>query len=147
SKDVNTMGACSGGITSAALLGHYAASKQNKINSVTQLVSVLDFTLDSQVALFADDKTLESAKRRSYQAGVLEGKEMAKVFAWMRPNDLISIYWLNKVDPVNEALVFGSLSTNNCTTRLPPAFHSQLIEMFRTHPLVSADALEDCDTP
>ena len=147
SKDVNTMGACSGGITSAALLGHYAASKQNKINSFTQLVSVLDFTLDSQVALFADDKTLESAKRRSYQAGVLEGKEMAKVFAWMRPNDLIWNYWVNNYLLGNEPPVFDILYWNNDTTRLPAAFHGELIEMFRTNPLVRANALEVCDTP
>ncbi|KAA6192036.1 alpha/beta fold hydrolase, partial [Pseudomonas lactis] len=89
SKDVNMLGACSGGITCTALLGHYAALGQKKVNALTLLVSVLDTTLDTQVALFVDEQTLEAAKRHSYQAGVLEGRDMAKVFAWMRPNDLI----------------------------------------------------------
>ncbi len=147
SPDVNTLGACSGGITTAALLGHYAANGVNKINAVTQMVSVLDFTLDTQVALFADEKTLEAAKRRSYQSGVLEGKDMAKVFAWMRPNDLIWNYWVNNYLLGNEPPVFDILYWNNDTTRLPAAFHGELVEMFKTNPLLRPNALEVCGTP
>src|SRR5690606_32930100 len=56
SKDVNLLGACSGGITISSLLGHYAATGEQKVNSMTLLVSVLDTKLDTQVALFADEK-------------------------------------------------------------------------------------------
>jgi polyhydroxyalkanoate synthase len=126
SKDLNMLGACSGGITCTALVGHYAALGEKKVNALTLLVSVLDTTLDTQVALFVDEQTLESAKRHSYQAGVLEGRDMAKVFAWMRPNVL---FW------------------NNDTTRLPAAFHGDLIEMFKNNPLVRPGALEVCGTP
>lgn len=147
SADLNTLGACSGGITTAALLGHYAALGERKINAVTQMVSVLDFTLDTQVALFADEKTLEAAKRRSYQKGVLEGKDMAKVFAWMRPNDLIWNYWVNNYLLGNEPPVFDILYWNNDTTRLTAAFHGELVEMFKTNPLLRPNALEVCGTP
>ncbi len=147
SKDVNMLGACSGGITCTALLGHYAALGQKKVNALTLLVSVLDTTLDTQVALFVDEQTLEAAKRHSYQAGVLEGKDMAKVFAWMRPNDLIWNYWVNNYLLGNEPPVFDILFWNNDTTRLPAAFHGDLIEMFKNNPLTRADALEVCGTP
>ncbi|MDD1969094.1 class II poly(R)-hydroxyalkanoic acid synthase [Pseudomonas putida] len=147
SKDVNMLGACSGGITCTALLGHYAALGEQKVNALTLLVSVLDTTLDTQVALFVDEQTLESAKRHSYQAGVLEGKDMAKVFAWMRPNDLIWNYWVNNYLLGNEPPVFDILFWNNDTTRLPAAFHGDLIEMFKNNPLVRTDALEVCGTP
>ncbi|WP_192563207.1 class II poly(R)-hydroxyalkanoic acid synthase [Pseudomonas gozinkensis] len=147
SKDVNMLGACSGGITCTALLGHYAAIGENKVNALTLLVSVLDTTLDSDVALFVDEQTLETAKRHSYQAGVLEGKDMAKVFAWMRPNDLIWNYWVNNYLLGNEPPVFDILFWNNDTTRLPAAFHGDLIEMFKNNPLTRPDALEVCGTP
>lgn len=147
SKDINMLGACSGGITCTALLGHYAALGQNKVNALTLLVSVLDTTLDSDVALFVDEQTLETAKRHSYQAGVLEGKDMAKVFAWMRPNDLIWNYWVNNYLLGNEPPVFDILFWNNDTTRLPAAFHGDLIEMFKNNPLTRANALEVCGTP
>ncbi|WP_137973486.1 class II poly(R)-hydroxyalkanoic acid synthase [Pseudomonas sp. F(2018)] len=147
SKDVNILGACSGGITISSLLGHYAATGEQKVNSMTLLVSVLDTKLDTQVALFADEKTLEAAKRRSYQTGVLEGKDMAKVFAWMRPNDLIWNYWVNNYLLGNEPPVFDILYWNNDTTRLPAALHGDLIELFKTNPLTRAGALEVCGTP
>ncbi|WP_085683993.1 MULTISPECIES: class II poly(R)-hydroxyalkanoic acid synthase [unclassified Pseudomonas] len=147
SKDVNMLGACSGGITCTALLGHYAAIGENKVNALTLLVSVLDTTLDSDVALFVDEQTLEMAKRHSYQAGVLEGKDMAKVFAWMRPNDLIWNYWVNNYLLGNEPPVFDILFWNNDTTRLPAAFHGDLIEMFKNNPLIRPNALEVCGTP
>ena len=146
SKDVNMLGACSGGITCTALLGHYAAIGENKVNALTLLVSVLDTTLDSDVALFVDEQTLEAAKRHSYQAGVLEGRDMAKVFAWMRPNDLIWNYWVNNYLLGNEPPVFDILFWNNDTTRLPAAFHGDLIEMFKNNPLIRPNALEVCGT-
>ncbi|MGY2288822.1 class II poly(R)-hydroxyalkanoic acid synthase [Pseudomonas sp. SDO528_S397] len=147
SKDVNMLGACSGGITCTALLGHYAALGEKKVNALTLLVSVLDTTLDTQVALFVDEQTLETAKRHSYQAGVLEGRDMAKVFAWMRPNDLIWNYWVNNYLLGNEPPVFDILFWNNDTTRLPAAFHGDLIELFKNNPLVRPNALEVCGTP
>ncbi|MBK5509864.1 MULTISPECIES: class II poly(R)-hydroxyalkanoic acid synthase [unclassified Pseudomonas] len=147
SKDVNMLGACSGGITCTALLGHYAAIGEKKVNALTLLVSVLDTTLDSDVALFVDEQTLEAAKRHSYQAGVLEGRDMAKVFAWMRPNDLIWNYWVNNYLLGNEPPVFDILFWNNDTTRLPAAFHGDLIEMFKSNPLIRPNALEVCGTP
>ena len=147
SADVNMLGACSGGITTASLLGHYAAIGETKVNALTLLVSVLDTKLDTQVALFADEKSLEAAKRRSYQSGVLEGKDMAKVFAWMRPNDLIWNYWVNNYLLGNEPPVFDILYWNNDTTRLPAALHGEFIEMFQTNPLTRPGALEVCGTP
>uniref|UniRef100_A0A1I8ASI6 AB hydrolase-1 domain-containing protein n=1 Tax=Steinernema glaseri TaxID=37863 RepID=A0A1I8ASI6_9BILA len=48
SKDLNMLGACSGGITCTALVGHYAALGEKKVNALTLLVSVLDTTLDTQ---------------------------------------------------------------------------------------------------
>ncbi len=142
SKDLNLLGACSGGITTATLVGHYVASGEKKVNAFTQLVSVLDFELNTQVALFADEKTLEAAKRRSYQSGVLEGKDMAKVFAWMRPNDLIWNYWVNNYLLGRQPPAFDILYWNNDNTRLPAAFHGELLDLFKHNPLTRPGALE-----
>ncbi len=141
-KDLNLLGACSGGITTATLVGHYVASGEKKVNAFTQLVSVLDFELNTQVALFADEKTLEAAKRRSYQSGVLEGKDMAKVFAWMRPNDLIWNYWVNNYLLGRQPPAFDILYWNNDNTRLPAAFHGELLDLFKHNPLTRPGALE-----
>ncbi|HDZ56807.1 MAG TPA: class II poly(R)-hydroxyalkanoic acid synthase [Pseudomonas xinjiangensis] len=147
SKDISMLGACSGGITTVSLLGHYAALKEKKVHSFTMLVSVLDTDVKTQVALFADEKSIEAARRMSYQSGVLEGRDMAKVFAWMRPNDLIWNYWVNNYLLGNEPPVFDILFWNNDTTRLPAALHGEFLELFKTNPLTRAGALEVCGTP
>lgn len=151
SKDVNMIGACSGGITTSSLLGHYAALGQKKVHSFTQLVSVMNTEpqqgVDTPAALFADERTLEAAKRHSYQAGVLEGSEMAKVFAWMRPNDLIWNYWVNNYLLGNEPPAFDILFWNNDTTRLPAALHGDFIDLLKNNSLARPGALEVCGTP
>ncbi|AQZ93892.1 class II poly(R)-hydroxyalkanoic acid synthase [Halopseudomonas phragmitis] len=147
SKDLSMLGACSGGVTTVSLLGHLAALKEKKVHSFTLLVSVLDTDVKTQVALFADEKSIEAARRMSYQSGVLEGRDMAKVFAWMRPNDLIWNYWVNNYLLGNEPPVFDILFWNNDTTRLPAALHGEFLELFKTNPLTRPGALEVCGTP
>ncbi|CAD5109937.1 class II poly(R)-hydroxyalkanoic acid synthase [Zestomonas carbonaria] len=147
STDLNMLGACSGGGTMSSLLGHYAAQGEKKVNAFSLLVSVLDTRVDTQVSLFADEKTLEAAKRHSYQAGVLEGRDLAKVFAWMRPNDLIWNYWINNYLLGNEPPEFDVLYWNNDTTNLPAALHGEFLDMYRNNPLTRPGALEVCGTP
>lgn len=148
SKDVNLLGACAGGLTIAALQGYLQARRQlRKIASATYMVSLLDSQIDSPAMLFADEETLESAKRRSYQNGVLDGRDMARVFAWMRPNDLIWNYWVNNYLLGKQPPAFDILYWNNDSTRLPAALHGDLIDFFKHNPLTRAGALEVCGTP
>ena len=148
SKEVNLLGACAGGLTIAALQGHLQAKRQlRKVGCATYLVSLLDAQVDSPAMLFADEQTLESAKRRSYQSGVLDGRDMARVFAWMRPNDLIWNYWVNNYLMGKEPPAFDILYWNNDNTRLPAALHGDLLDLFKHNPLTRAGGMEICGTP
>ncbi|NWB93914.1 class II poly(R)-hydroxyalkanoic acid synthase [Pseudomonas agarici] len=148
SSEVNLMGACAGGLTIAALQGHLQAKRQlHRVSSATYLVSLLDGRLDSPPMLFADEQTLEAARRRSYQQGVLDGRDMAKVFAWMRPNDLIWNYWINNYLLGKEPPAFDVLYWNNDNTRLPAALHGDLLDFFKHNPLCHPGGLQVCGTP
>ncbi|MGH8354605.1 MAG: class II poly(R)-hydroxyalkanoic acid synthase, partial [Pseudomonas sp.] len=148
SREVNLAGACAGGLTIAALQGHLQAKRQlRKVVSATYLVSLLDSQIDSPAMLFADEQTLEAAKRRSYQHGVLDGRDMAKVFAWMRPNDLIWNYWVNNYLLGKQPPAFDILYWNNDNTRLPAALHGDFLDLFKLNPLTHAGGLEVCGTP
>ncbi|RJG09063.1 class II poly(R)-hydroxyalkanoic acid synthase [Pseudomonas cavernicola] len=148
SKEVHLMGACAGGLTIAALQGHLQAKRQlRKVASATYQVSLLDSQVDSPAMLFADEQTLEAAKRRSYQQGVLDGRDMAKVFAWMRPNDLIWNYWVNNYLLGKQPPAFDILYWNNDNTRLPAALHGDLLDFIKLNPLSHAGGLEVCGTP
>ena len=147
-RAVNLMGACAGGLTIAALQGHLQAKRQlRRIASASYLVSLLDSQIDGPAMLFADEQTLEAAKRRSYQQGVLDGRDMARVFAWMRPNDLIWNYWVNNYLLGKEPPAFDILYWNNDNTRLPAALHGDLLDFFKHNPLRHPGGLEVCGTP
>lgn len=147
-RDVNLLGACAGGLTTAALQGHLQARRQlRKVASSTYLVSLMDSQIDTPATLFVDEKTLETAKRRSYQRGVLDGRVMASVFAWMRPNDLIWNYWINNYLLGRQPPAFDILYWNNDNTRLPAALHGDFLDLFKHNPLSRPGGLEVCGTP
>ncbi|MDF0733954.1 class II poly(R)-hydroxyalkanoic acid synthase [Pseudomonas entomophila] len=148
SRDPNLMGACAGGLTMAALQGHLQAKQQlNRVRSATYLVSLLDSQFDSPASLFADEQTIEAAKRRSHQRGVLDGGEVARIFAWMRPNDLIWNYWVNNYLLGKAPPAFDILYWNADNTRLPAALHGDLLDFFKLNPLTHPDGLQVCGTP
>jgi polyhydroxyalkanoate synthase len=130
SADVNLHGACSGAMTIAALLGHLASRGESAVHSATLMVAVLDNTVDSQIGLFATPPTISAAKQGSAARGVLEGSEMGRVFAWMRPNDLVWNYWVNNYLMGNAPPAFDVLYWNSDSTRLPARLHAQLLDIF-----------------
>lgn len=147
-QNCNLMGACSGGITTVALLGHLAACNEPKVNALTLMVSVFDTGSDkTTLGLFATEEAIEAARRHSHERGVLEGEELGRVFAWLRPNDLIWNYWVNNYLIGNAPPAFDVLYWNCDTTRLPAAFHSELLTLYKENLLVKAGQFSVCGTP
>ena len=149
SSDVNLWGACSGGMTAAAYLGWLAATGQHKVASVISPVCVLDpsRTMDTTMGLMASETGFKALKAAVKRKGVVEGSEMARVFAWLRPNDLIWNYWVNNYLLGNDPPAFDILYWNADTTRLPAAFHSDLIGIFENNPFVHAGTMKVLGEP
>jgi poly[(R)-3-hydroxyalkanoate] polymerase subunit PhaC len=149
SADVNVWGSCSGGITMSAFLAHLAARGETKVHSATVAVCLLDMaaTQDTTAGLFVTPESIVAAKSASQLAGVVEGQELARMFAWMRPNDLIWNYWVNNYLLGNAPPAFDVLYWNNDTTRLPARLHADFLDLIDTNPCVNAGKLEVRGTP
>ncbi|HXZ10412.1 MAG TPA: alpha/beta fold hydrolase [Paraburkholderia sp.] len=147
SDDVNLHGACSGAMTISALLGHLASKGDRTVNATTLMVAVLDNTADSQLGLFATPEAIAAAKQHSISRGVLAGEEMGRVFAWMRPNDLVWNYWVNNYLLGNAPPAFDVLYWNNDATRLPAKLHGQLLDIFTQNLFSKPGALTIQGTP
>jgi polyhydroxyalkanoate synthase subunit PhaC len=145
--DVNLHGACSGAMAISALLGHLASRGEKTVNATTLMVAVLDNTADSQLGLFATPEAIAAAKQHSVSRGVLAGEEMGRVFAWMRPNDLVWNYWVNNYLLGNAPPAFDVLYWNNDTTRLPAKMHGQLLDIFTQNLFSKPRALTVLGTP
>jgi polyhydroxyalkanoate synthase len=143
SPQLHVLGACSGGITSAALLAYLAAKKIDWARSLTLLVSILDIDgiADSSMGLFANLETLDIARTLSGARGVLEGKDLAKVFAWLRPNDLIWNYWVNNYLMGQAPPTFDVLYWNADTTRLPARLHTDFLALLESNAFAQAGGI------
>jgi polyhydroxyalkanoate synthase len=145
SPDVNMWGSCSGGMTLAAYLGWLAAKGDKKVANTTWAVCVLDSGAaleDSTLGLFNSPATIRAAKARSRRKGIVTGQEMASMFAWLRPNDLIWNYWVNNYLLGNKPPAYDILAWNSDTTRLPAQFHCDLLDLLEKNPYVNAGTLE-----
>ncbi|SDH89346.1 polyhydroxyalkanoate synthase [Pseudomonas benzenivorans] len=146
SPDVNMWGSCSGGITLAAYLGWLAARGEgHKVASTSWAVCVLDMPAvfdDTTLGLFATPAALRAAKASSRRKGVLSGQDMARMFAWMRPNDLIWNYWVNNYLLGNKPPAFDILAWNSDTTRLPAQLHADYLDLIQQNPYSNPGALQ-----
>jgi polyhydroxyalkanoate synthase len=144
---VNTMAACAGGFTLATLLGHLSASGDDSIESATLLVTVLDTEAPTLLGQFASRTGVAATIEKSRRKGVLEGSEMARVFAWLRPNDLVWLFVANNWVMGNRPPAFDILYWNSDTTRLPAEFHADLLRMFMDNPLKAPGKITALGTP
>ena len=147
SQDLNLVAACSGGITASAMLGHLSARGDPRINTATLLVTVLDTSIESQLSPMITREAIEAARAASQLRGVLDGDELGRMFAWMRPNDLIWNYWVNNYLLGNDPPAFDLLYWNADTTRLPAHLHSDFLDLLLHNPFTRAGVLTVAGTP
>jgi len=140
SDDLTMMGSCSGGITSAAYLSTKGLAK---VKNLILTVCLLDMsaTTESAFGSLITPETMIAAKEASRVRGVLDGQDLARMFAWMRPNDLIWNYWVNNYLLGNAPPAFDILYWNADTTRLPARLHGDYIDLYFTNPFVNAGKL------
>lgn len=146
---INVMGSCSGGITTSTYAGWLAGQKLDKLNGIVLAVCVIDTEAgaDTDFSALVTPETVLAAKQMSATRGILDGHELAKMFAWMRPNDLIWNYWVNNYLMGNQPPAFDILFWNADTTRLPARLHGDFLDLIFTNPFVNANKMAIHGTP
>ena len=92
----HVLGLCAGGIIGSVALAHLAAKgDHDRDRRLTLGVTLLDQERAGTVGAMVDRGTADIAVAQSQRKGYLDGKALAGVFAWLRPNDLIWNYWVN----------------------------------------------------
>ncbi len=142
SDDISMMGSCSGGITSTAYFATLGSAAE-KIRNMVLAVCLLDPSTadESAFGCLMTPETMRAAKEASRLRGIVDGHELARMFAWMRPNDLIWNYWVNNYLLGNQPPAFDILYWNADTTRLTAALHGDYLDLYFTNPFVNAGKL------
>jgi polyhydroxyalkanoate synthase subunit PhaC len=147
SDDVNVLGFCAGGILTATVLSHLAASSDDRIRSASFGVTLLDFAIPNTVGLFDSSPLIHMGRARSSRAGILDGRSLSNVFTWLRPDDLVWNYWVNNNLMGNDPPTFDILAWNADATNLPARLHSQLLSIFTDNLVATPGGIEVLGIP
>jgi polyhydroxyalkanoate synthase len=130
-ETVHLLAACSGGIlasmAAAAQQAQGAAGAPPRLASLGLLVTMLDQSRSDAVGALVDEAMAEAAIASSARKGYLDGRKLAEVFAWLRPNDLIWNYWVNNYLLGREPARFDILFWNADTTRMTAGLHRDFV--------------------
>ena len=159
-KTINTMGFCVGGTILATALAVLAArgerlgrtepSEVHPAASVTLFTTLLDFADAGVLQVFVDEagvklREMTIGAQAPAGPGLLEGKELATTFSFLRPNDLVWNYVVGNYLKGESPPPFDLLYWNGDSTNLPgPMFCWYLRHMYLQNDLRKPDMLTVC---
>ena len=136
---------CSGGVVSTMVAAHLSVSGQlNQLASLCLGVTVLDQQQAGTAGAIIDETTATAV---SAARGYLDGRTLAEVFAWLRPDDLIWNYWVNNYLQGKPPPPFDILYWNADTTRMPAGLHRDFIELGLSNALTRPGAASMLGSP
>ena len=149
SEAVHLNAACSGGIVTSGVLGHLAAEGQlSDAASLTLMVCALDNQRAGDAAAFLSRELAAAAVAESARKGYLDGRSLAGVFAWLRPNDLIWSYVINWYYLLGrKPPAFDILYWNQDSVRLAAGLHRDFIRMALDNSLAHAGGMSVLGSP
>jgi polyhydroxyalkanoate synthase len=147
SPDAHVVGVCAGGVTAAALAGHIAATGERRIRSLTFFVTVLDTGAETMASLFLSEWSAAMAVQGSKRKGILQGRQLTRMFAWMRPNDLVWNYFVSNYLLGQDPPAFDVLAWNADMPNMTAGLHADLANLFLENPLPEPGKLTVLGTP
>ena len=123
SAKVNVSAGCSGGQTASVLASKLASENSDLLGALTLMVCVLHPKQnDIEAGSLVSENGMKLARRRAEKAGIIKADDLARGFAWLRPNDLIWNYVINNyllgADPPAFDVLFWNADATNLSARL-----------------------------
>ena len=133
SKKVNVSAGCSGGQTASVLASKLAATDNPILGTLTLMVCVLHpKPTDIEAGSLVSENGMALARKRAEKAGVIKADDLARGFAWLRPNDLIWNYVINNYLLGMDPPAFDVLFWNADATHLSSSLMGDFLTLFET---------------
>ena len=110
-------------------------------------MTVLDNERAGMTGALVDPGSAKMAVAESARRGYLDGRALAGVFAWLRPNDLVWNYWINNYLLGKDPPPFDVLYWNADATNMPAALHRDFMEIAIDNGIVRPGEVEVLGTP
>ncbi|MCW0214503.1 MAG: alpha/beta fold hydrolase, partial [Pseudonocardia sp.] len=126
-EKVNVAGLCLGGTLSAATAAWLAQKGDERINSLTLMNTLLDFTEPGKLGVFVDEATVDRLELSMKRDGYLPAESMKTTFDMLRSTDLMWNYVVNDWLLGEAPAPFDMLSWNADSTRMPAAMQTEYL--------------------
>ena len=134
-------GICSGGMITSMVMAHLVGlGEQDRVASYSLAVTVLDQERAGVTSALLSQKVAAAATLASKEKGYLDGRTLAEIFAWLRPNDLIWNYWVNNYLMGHAPKAFDILYWNADPVRMSAAMHRDFMDIATRNALVEPGA-------
>ena len=122
--------ACAGGQIAAATVGHLVATgRLGNVASLGLFVCALDSPQEGVIGAVTTREAAAAAVATSAYRGYLDGRALAEIFAWLRPNDMIWNYWVNNYLLGAPPPAFDILYWNQDSVRMAAGLHADMIRV------------------
>ncbi|MEM6909715.1 MAG: alpha/beta fold hydrolase [Pseudomonadota bacterium] len=146
SKKVNVSAGCSGGQTASVLASKLAATKNPILGTLTLMVCVLHpKQTDIEAGSLVSENGMQLARQRAAKAGVIKADDLARGFAWLRPNDLIWNYVINNYLLGMDPPAFDVLFWNADATNLSASLMGDFLTLYETLAFTKPGEVEMAD--
>jgi polyhydroxyalkanoate synthase len=118
------LGFCVGGTLLGTALAVLAARGEKPVASATLLTTFLDFSDTGVLDVFIDEPSVKVRETEFAQGGLLQGRDLASTFSFLRPNDLVWNYVVGNYLNGQTPPPFDLLYWNSDSTNLPGPFYA-----------------------
>ncbi|GAA4396019.1 PHA/PHB synthase family protein [Tsukamurella soli] len=144
--DLNLVGFCAGGVTSALTQAYLAARGENPIHCATYLVTMLDTRRPNLVTPLTTRGVSSELNKLADKAAVIDAKRIADHWAWLRPNDLVFGHVINNWLLGEEPSAYDLLAWNDDQSNLTAKFVADTTALMASGVLVKPGGVTLLDT-
>jgi polyhydroxyalkanoate synthase len=147
-KKVHVLGLCAGGVATACTLARLAdVGELDTVAGASFCVTILDTDRAGTIASVVTPGAAKAAVAKVQKQGKLDRNELARTFAWLRPNDMIWNNWVNNYLLGNRPPAFDLLFWNADSMDMPAGLHKDFVGIGVDNPLGTPGAIKVLDSP